>query len=219
MSFGSKWLEKRTLLWCKDDDVEAVKRGELAIIEWRNSHPGQRLALGDADLQGLDLHKADLQGANLWGADLRGSNLRDAVLRGANLQSANLGNADLRGADLLGANLLGAYLKGVKLHGAYMKKASLQGVNLRAAQSIVVATGYDDEFWGIEHDDGLRIANGLGSWFTVPEAYERYSRDNEYDKLSRAAVDALVSQAKARGWVIGEPTGLAWWEYWRRRQH
>ena len=225
------WLEKRKSLWCNDEHVEIVKRvkplmgdggdkrDKLAIVIWRNTHPGERLALGGADLQDLDLRDADLQGANLSRANLKGSILRDAILRGANLQNTNLEDVDLRGADLLGANLRGAYLKGVFLQDAYMKGATLQGVNLHAAQSIIVATGYDDEFWGIEHDDGLRIKSGSGNWFTVPEAYERYSRDNEYDKLSRAAVDALVSQAKARGWVIGEPTGLAWWEYWRRRQH
>jgi uncharacterized protein YjbI with pentapeptide repeats len=147
--------------------------------------------------------QANLEGANLEGANLGRANLEGANLEGANLEGANLGRANLERANLRGANLKGANLRGANLRGANLKGANLRGANLEGANGHVSATGDGWEFHGWQWDDGIRIHAGC-RWFTLPEAeaHKNWQGDSEHAKLSRAAVAALVLQAKVRGWKI-----------------
>ncbi len=72
------------------EHVGVLKQGAVALATWRRAHPGERLELREADLQGAHLLRAILQGAILQGADLQ-----RAYLQGANLQHAYLTSADL----------------------------------------------------------------------------------------------------------------------------
>ena len=120
-------------------------------------------------------------------------------LRAADLRGAYLYEVDLRGADMRGANLRGTFLY----------QADMRGADLRWAEGHVQATGDGWEFHGIQHDNGLRIKGGACRWFTVAEAYARWSSGSKHDKISRAAVEALVLQAEARGWLIGDEKEIA----------
>ena len=53
------------------DHVTIVKRGAVAIREWREQHK-----------EGMDLRHASLEGANLGYADLAAANLQHANLEG-----------------------------------------------------------------------------------------------------------------------------------------
>lgn len=144
--------------------------------QWRDENPDVR---------------PDLFRANLCGAYLSGANLSRANLFGANLSRADLSRAYLSRANLSGANLSGANLS----------RANLYGANLRGAEGIVRATGDGWEFFAVRHEDGLRIHAGC-HWFTEAQAYTHWAGPSNHDRISIAAVKALVIQAKERGWVI-----------------
>ncbi len=87
--------------------------------------------LEGSNLQNADLQNADLRGANL-AADLRDADLQGADLRGANLQNASLQNANVRKADLRGANLRNADLRRADVREADLRDADLRDANLWA---------------------------------------------------------------------------------------
>ena len=102
------------------EHVEVVKKGVVAIAEWRSQHHGAILSLG----------KANLSEADLGGADLGGADLSEAILGGADLSRAKLSGADLSRAKLIGANLWTADLFGADLSGANLSEARLVGADL-----------------------------------------------------------------------------------------
>ncbi|PON18609.1 hypothetical protein C2W62_07120 [Candidatus Entotheonella serta] len=67
------------------EHVEIVRRGARAIRVWREAHPGER----------LELSEARLEGANLEGAIFHGADLQRAILEGVNLEGAKLERANL----------------------------------------------------------------------------------------------------------------------------
>lgn len=96
------------------------------------------IALGGADLRGVNLNWDALPGANLAGANLAGANLATANLAGTNLEGANLDRANLEGANLEGASLREAILRDANMQGAFLKQANLrraflEGANLQGA--------------------------------------------------------------------------------------
>ena len=137
----------------KLEHVQIARRGSLAVAQWRQQHPGERLDYSGANLGGHNLNSADLSetdfsGADLVGIRLHGANLQKANLRGAvslmgqlndanldeaDLSGATLRRADLRGARFIGANLTGANLINADLSGADLEGAILGGANLSEA--------------------------------------------------------------------------------------
>ena len=115
------------------EHVEIVKQGVEAIVEWRDSHPDERLDLANADLSGADLSDADLSDAYLFGANLRRAVLRRADLGLADLHRANLHGADLRGAYLFRADLGGADLSGTNLRQSELEWADLTEADMTSA--------------------------------------------------------------------------------------
>ncbi len=125
------------------EHVKIVKRGWIAIIEWREENHYERLDLRGADLSGADLHWVDLHWAYLNDARLTWANLDEANLNGAemfladlsyaSLYRANLSGARMRGADLNAANLSGADLSTADLSMAKLTRVSLRGANLSNA--------------------------------------------------------------------------------------
>lgn len=118
--------------------VEIVRQGTLAIREWRERNPTERLDLFRADLGTVNLSKANLTGADLTKADLSraelgGADLSESLLFGANLSEADLSNANLFAAHLYTARLHGATLRGADLCGANFSDAQLFGADLREA--------------------------------------------------------------------------------------
>ena len=132
--------------------------------------------------------------------DLAGAAL-EALKKGANLRGANLSGANLSGADLREAYLRGAYLRGANLRGANLSGANLSEANLKHTRNILTASGDGWIFYGIRHDDGIRVKAGC-RWFPIPKARAHWSSDSEHDKLSILAVDCLCRMAEARGWVV-----------------
>jgi len=115
------------------EHVALVQQGALAIAVWRDTHPGERLRLAQADLTGANLRGANLHGARLSGAVLDGADLMGADLQQADLRAASLIEADLTGARLQYASLVRANFARARLPWAYLLRAHLHGAHLRAA--------------------------------------------------------------------------------------
>src|SRR5262245_27660072 len=90
------------------DHLLVASAGAAKLKEWNDSHPDERLDLGEAVLPGVQLPHSVLSRSNLSKADLREANFAGASLAAANLAGANLENANLRGALLWEADLSGA---------------------------------------------------------------------------------------------------------------
>jgi uncharacterized protein YjbI with pentapeptide repeats len=139
----------------RQHDVDIVKRGTEAILEYRESHSGwdRPFDLRNADLSGLALKGADLGGANLSGANLARAVLADCNLSQANLSEATLVGAKftrcrLREATLCEANASfsklhscdfrwvdadGATIENASLIGSYLTRGKWTNVNARSA--------------------------------------------------------------------------------------
>lgn len=147
----------------KPEHVAIVKKGAIAIQEWRQEHPQEFLNLIDARLIEADFSSANLEGAdfsrailaranfyrarlsvakicrailcdaNLTGADLYKSDFSEADLSRAVLSGANLSRANLSAANLSDAILYDTNLSGAKLSGANLSRATLSRVNLSGA--------------------------------------------------------------------------------------
>lgn len=119
-----------------------VKRGpQMAVPQWAQSRPGDRLPIAGLDLSGEDLHGLDLARADARGTKFHGANMSDVILRGAILvgaefqatngqRPAGLARADLEGADLTSACLRGCDLTRVNLSGATLTRADLGGADV-----------------------------------------------------------------------------------------
>jgi len=118
------------------DHVALARKGAMAIAEWRQKHPKERL-----DLTGADLSRADLSDGDLSGADLSRANLSGAIFRNANLSAANMREATLKWADLGGANLSKANLNGATLHETTLTGANLSGAWLIFANIVAARLG------------------------------------------------------------------------------
>jgi hypothetical protein len=121
------------------EHLAVARNGTLAIAEWREKSPRERLKLA-----GADIRKAPLRGANLANADLRGARLErttlaGAILNDADLEGAALFDADLADAGLHGSNLWGAYLDGANMVGTSLRGANLTSSSLKRAQLIEVS--------------------------------------------------------------------------------
>src|SRR5262245_6906169 len=115
------------------EHVALVQQGAIAIAAWREAHPGERLHLAEADLDGANLRGANLHGARLSGAILDGADLVGANLEHADLRAASLVEADLTGARLQYASLVRAYLTKARLPWACLPRAHLHGASLHKA--------------------------------------------------------------------------------------
>lgn len=98
------------------------------IVKSNEGNSESFVALGGADLQGIDL-----SGATLLRIDLSSVYLNEANLSGAYLGDANLNRADLSGAYLRGAALGGAYMGSAVLVGAMLVRSDLGYANLSSA--------------------------------------------------------------------------------------
>ncbi len=127
----------------KHQHVEIVRRGKVAIQEWRAVNVDTRLdlrgaGLGRVDLRSADLgaailHGADLSQANLHSANLAATDMRSSILSAANLNSADLRDADLSAASLHSATLCSADLSRANLQAAHLPFANLSGARLSEA--------------------------------------------------------------------------------------
>ena len=132
----------------KNEHIEIVRQGRLAIDDWRTYHPQERLDLSGANLSGVELWAVDLSRADLWGANLRtarfsNANLSDANLAGADLtksdlssavmERSNIAQADLTDSNLAMANLTKSVLAEARLSGADLRHTNMTGVNLQGA--------------------------------------------------------------------------------------
>jgi len=88
------------------EHLEILRKGVKIWNEWRDSNPGMKINLCEADLVGAELSGVNFFEVDLREANLREANLRDADLRGANLYRANLVDARLAQANLREANLV-----------------------------------------------------------------------------------------------------------------
>lgn len=91
--------------------------------------------LSQRSLEGLALGRANLSGLDLTGQDLSNSDLCEADLTGANLYGANFTESNLSGceADRPGANLTGANLSYANFTEANLGLADLTGADLTGA--------------------------------------------------------------------------------------
>ncbi len=91
---------------------------------------GQKAALSEANLEGLDLGGYDLSHLDFRGANLARVKFVDAQVEGANFRRADLREADLSGTrGLLGPLLAGSDLSGATLPEDVEKFESLPHVN------------------------------------------------------------------------------------------
>jgi uncharacterized protein YjbI with pentapeptide repeats len=155
------------------EHVALVQQGARVIAAWRETHPGTRLDLEQANLEGMHLRGVNLQGANLQQArlqeaDLEGANLQQASLRAAYLVGASLQHARLQQARLVRANLEQARLQWARLHkahlhGAYLQEAHLQEANLQGAYLLwTYLVG--------AHLDGARLEQADLQWANLQHA-------------------------------------------------
>lgn len=113
--------------------VAKLNEGLASWNAWRDKHPGLRIDLHAADLQGLAIDGDGGIGADLRGVDLRCTNLRCAKMHGADLAGAKLEAADLRRANLASARLTGANAAGADLSDAVLSDADLRDADLTGA--------------------------------------------------------------------------------------
>ncbi len=102
-------------------------------LERRATMVQQLLALGNQDLQGVNLQGVNLSGVILTDVDLTGAQLDYADLSGATLDRTDLRHASLVGANLTRASLKDALLVQADLTNAGLELANLQGAQLQAA--------------------------------------------------------------------------------------
>lgn len=107
----------------------------VAHRQWKEAvlDPKVEVAVGRANLQGLDLTAYDFRNVDLSGANLSGAIMAGCDMTSVNLSAANLTNACLRAACLAGAKLRGARIDGADLRGADLTGAHLAGIDLSRA--------------------------------------------------------------------------------------
>ena len=123
-----------------EEQLNILKQGVEAWIQWRDENPDEIIDLRGArllyaDLTGADLIEADMEEADMEGARLGWTNLHGANLRRVNLLNSDLGGADLQRADLRGADLQGADLVEANLAEADLRETNLEDVNLKGAMA------------------------------------------------------------------------------------
>ena len=159
--------------------LSELSKGILSWNRWRETHPGAKIDLSNADLSAFDLsindavHEAHAKGIVQDGAswsfiinELIGHEILPLDLRGANLINSNLERADLRfawcsGSDFSGANLRRADLWRTDLSAARFFHTDLSNSNLRAANlshSVLIQTNLDNT------DLGYAQVYGSSAW-------------------------------------------------------
>lgn len=106
-----------------DDDLKSVLEKHSAwmasVLDAKTS-----VAVGRANLSGLDLSGYSLKGANLSCATLK-----NTTLVGADLTLTNFSRANLEGANLQGAKLIATNFTQARLTGADMRDADIEDTN------------------------------------------------------------------------------------------
>jgi hypothetical protein len=131
------------------EHLEVIKKGTATVHDWLKLHPGVRLDLEHADLQGVSLSKVYLEdasfvAANLREADLTGSRLRSVNLYGANLTKATLSKANLFQTNLWEANLYRANLEETVVWECDLTLTKLSEANLAGA-NLTLSSLYKNE--------------------------------------------------------------------------
>lgn len=138
------------------DHLVIVKAGSQAVADWRQTHPGERLDLTDADLRRARLEHSDLREADFSGSDLRWADLRWADLMNCNMSDTNCMRADLYKADLerarmdrcnlTYANLEDTNLRAVSMQESIFGRTRLFNTNLSVTNGLDTCTHADASF-------------------------------------------------------------------------
>ena len=166
------------------EQLEILKQGVEAWNEWRDTNPGIR----------PNLIEANLSDRNLQGANLNEVVLIRAKLDNADLSGATLDGAELSGAKLLGARFIGTHLSNCIFDGSYLANANFDRATMRRAKFDNVDLSQTKNLETIVHygPSYISVDTLFASKGKIPEAFLKGCGFDDYQiQLVRLAEPGL----------------------------
>lgn len=113
----------------KDQILKELKKGSESWNSWRKNK-----AIGDLNLDGVEIMGIDLDGADLSKISMRKATVRNCSFKSADLISANLEGASLQNNNFSNAKLIAAKLSDCDLSGSVLYNANMLTASTRNAK-------------------------------------------------------------------------------------
>ncbi len=113
----------------KDQILKELKKGAESWNSWRKNK-----AIGDLNLDGVEIMGIDLDGADLSKISMRKATVRNCSFKNADLISANLEGASLQNNNFSNAKLIAAKLSDCDLSGSVLYNANMLTASTRNAK-------------------------------------------------------------------------------------